>query len=82
MSEQPDDIEVTPDMLAAGFKMLVDSGVLNFDHDFDEEPTTGALLPYWGHHHWSGNEQLVADIYRAMVRARSDHGAVEVTSSI
>jgi hypothetical protein len=44
MSDQPDDIEVTPDMLAAGFKMLVDSGVLNFD----EKPITGALLPYGG----------------------------------
>jgi len=82
MSYEPDDIEVTPDMIAAGFKMLVDSGLLDLDQDSGEEPTTGALLPYAGRPRCSGNEQLVAGIYRAMVRAaRSNHGVVEVTST-
>jgi hypothetical protein len=81
MSDQPDDIEVTPDMIAAGFKMLVDSGVLDPDHDSGDEPTTGALLPYAGHPRWSGNEHLLGDIYRAMARAaRSNHGSVEIVS--
>ena len=86
MANEPDNIEVTPDMIAAGFKMLIDSCVLNLDHDFDEEPTsgrqpsTGALLPYGWRPRSAGNEQVVVDIYRAMVRARSDQAAVEVTS--
>jgi hypothetical protein len=65
MSGKPDHIEVTPDMIAAGFKMLVDSGVL--DHGTGREPLTGALLPDGSH---CSDEHLVADIYRAMIRAR------------
>jgi hypothetical protein len=80
MANEPDNIEVTPDMIAAGFKMLIDSGVLDLDYDTGREPTIGALLPY-GRPRWAGNEQVVVDIYRAMVRARSGHVAVEVTSS-
>lgn len=72
MADEPNNIEVTPDMIAAGCKMLIDSGVVDLDRD-SEVPTTGALLPYAGHPHWSGNERLVADIYRAMERARSVH---------
>jgi hypothetical protein len=81
MANEPDNIEVTPDMIAAGFKMLVDSGVLDLDYDTGREPTTAALLPYGWRPRWSGNEQLVVDIYRAMVRARSGKVAVEVASS-
>jgi hypothetical protein len=82
MANEPYTIEVTPDMIAAGFKMLVESGLLDLDDDTDRVPTTGALLPYAGHPRRSGNEQLVADIYRAMVRARSVDVAVEATSSL
>ena len=80
MANEPDIIEVTPDMIAAGFKMLVDSGVLDLEYDTSTEPTTGALLPYGWRPRWAGSEQVVADIYRAMVRARSGHVAIEVTS--
>jgi len=80
MAYEPDNIEVTPDMIAAGFKMLVDSGLLDLDLDAVGEPTTGALLPYGRRPRWSGNEQLVADIYRAMVRARSGQVAAAATS--
>jgi hypothetical protein len=45
---------ITPEMVAAGLKVLVDSGVL--DHGTGREPPTGA------------DEILVADIYRAMAR--------------
>ena len=62
-------------LIAAGFKMLVDSGVLDLDYDTGREPTTGALLPYGWRPRWPGNEQVVVDIYRAMVRARSGHVA-------
>jgi hypothetical protein len=51
------DIEVTPGMLAAGLQVLVDSGLL--DRDTGRELPTGA------------DEAIVADIYKAMVRARS-----------
>jgi hypothetical protein len=59
------DIEVTPGMLAAGLQVLVDSGVL--DQGAGRELPTGA------------DEALVADIYKAMVRARSRAAAVHVT---
>jgi hypothetical protein len=59
------DIEVTPGMLAAGLQVLVDSGVL--DQGAGRELPTGA------------DEALVADIYKAMVRARSRDAAVHVT---
>jgi hypothetical protein len=52
------DIDITPDMLAAGLQVLVDSG---------RELPTGA------------DEVLVADMYKAMVRARSRAAAVQVT---
>jgi len=52
------DIDITPDMLAAGLQVLVDSG---------RELPTGA------------DEVLVADMYKAMVRARSGDAAVQVT---
>ena len=59
------DIDITPDMLAAGLQVLVDSGVL--DRGASRELPTGA------------DEVLVADMYRAMVRARSGEAAVQVT---
>src|SRR5215470_16813125 len=59
------DIDITPDMLAAGLQVLVDSGVL--DRGAGRELPTGA------------DEVLVADIYKAMVRARSGDAAVQVT---
>ena len=52
------DIDITPDMLAAGLQVLVDSG---------RELPTGA------------DEVLVADMYKAMVRAHSRAAAVQVT---
>ncbi len=70
MYDRPEDIEVTPDMIATGFKVLVDSGVL--DHDAEGGPTTGALLPRSSHY---PDEHLVADIYRAMIRARPSDAA-------
>jgi hypothetical protein len=65
MYDSPEDIEVTPEMIATGFGVLVDSGVL--DHDSDRGPPTGALLPGSSRH---PDEHLVADIYRAMIGAR------------
>ena len=59
------DIEVTPGMLAAGLQVLVDSGV--FDQGAGRELPTGA------------DEALVADIFKAMVRARSRDAGVHVT---
>jgi hypothetical protein len=59
------DIEVTPEMLAAGLQVLVDSGVL--DQAAGTELPTGA------------DEVLVTDIYKAMARARHSAVAVEVT---
>ena len=59
------DIDITPDMLAAGLQVLVDSGVL--DRGAGRELPTGA------------DEVLVADMYKAMVRARSGDAAVQVT---
>src|SRR6267378_2190902 len=59
------DIDITPDMLAAGLQVLVDAGVL--DQGIGRELPTGA------------DEVLVADIYKAMVRARSRDAAVHVT---
>ena len=59
------DIDITPDMLASGLQVLVDSGVL--DRGAGRELPTGA------------DEVLVADMYKAMVRARSGDAAVQVT---
>jgi hypothetical protein len=59
------DVDITPDMLAAGLQVLVDSGVL--DQGAARELPTGA------------DEALVADIYKSMVRARSRAAAVHVT---
>ena len=59
------DIEVTPGMLAAGLQVFVDSGVL--DQGAGRELPTGA------------DEALVADIYKAMMRARSREATVHVT---
>ena len=59
------DIDITPDMLAAGIQVLVDSGVL--------DPGVGAELPM------GADEVLVTDIYKAMMRARSRDAAVQVT---
>jgi hypothetical protein len=59
------DINITPEMLAAGLQALVDSGVL--DQGAGRELPTGA------------DEVLVADIYKAMVRARSPVATVHVT---
>ena len=59
------DIDITLDMLAAGLQVLVDSGVL--------DQGAGRALPT------GADEVLVADIYKAMVRARSDDAAVHVT---
>ena len=59
------DIDITPDMLAAGLQVLIDSGVL--DRGAGRELPTGA------------HEVLVADVYKAMVRARSHAEAVHVT---
>ena len=59
------DIDITPDMLAAGLQVLVDSGVL--DRGASRELPTGA------------DEVLVVDIYKAMMRARSRDAAVHVT---
>ena len=59
------DIDLTPEMLAAGLQVLVDSGVL--DQGAGRELPTGA------------DEVLVTDIYKAMARARSREAAVQVT---
>jgi hypothetical protein len=59
------DIDITPDMLAAGVQVLVDSGML--DHGAARELPTGA------------DEVLVANIYKAMVGARSHAAVVHVT---
>jgi hypothetical protein len=59
------EIDITPDMLAAGLQVLVDSGAL--DRRAGRELPTGA------------DEVLVADMYKAMVRARSGDAAVHVT---
>ena len=59
------DIDITPDMLAAGLQVLVDSGVL--------VQGTGRELPT------GADEALVADIYRAMERACYGETAVLVT---
>jgi hypothetical protein len=59
------DIDITPDMLAAGLQVLVDSGVL--DQGAGRELPTGA------------DEALVADIYKAMMRAHSREATVHVT---
>jgi hypothetical protein len=58
------DIDITPDMLAAGIQVLVGSGVL--DRGAGGEAPTGA------------DELLVTDIYRAMTRVRSREAAVQV----
>jgi hypothetical protein len=58
------DIEVTPEMLAAGLQVLVDSGVL--DQGTDRELPTRA------------DEDLVADIYKAMVYAMHGDVGLEV----
>src|SRR5258708_20891611 len=57
------DIDITPDMLAAGLQVLV--GVL--DQGAGRELPTGA------------DEAIVDDIYKAMVQARSRAAAVHVT---
>jgi hypothetical protein len=59
------DVDITPDMLAAGLQVLVDSGVL--DQGPGRELPTGA------------DEVLIADIYKAMVGARSHAAVVHVT---
>ena len=59
------DIDITPDMLAAGIRVLVGSGVL--DRSAGAELATRA------------DEALVTDIYKAMTRARSREAAVQVT---
>jgi hypothetical protein len=59
------DIDITPDMLAAGLQVLVDSGVL--DRGAARELPTGA------------DEVLVANIYKAMARAHSQDATVHVT---
>jgi hypothetical protein len=59
------DIDITPDMVAAGVRVLVDSGVL--DRGAGGELATGA------------DKALVTDIYKAMTRARSREVAVQVT---
>jgi len=59
------DIDITPDMLAVGLQVLVDSGVL--DRGAGREFPTGA------------DEVLVADIYRAMARARYGDAALQIT---
>ena len=58
-------IDITSDMLTAGLQVLVDSGV--FDQGAGRELPTGA------------DEALVADIFKAMVRARSRDAGVHVT---
>jgi hypothetical protein len=59
------EIDITPDMLAVGLQVLVDSGVL--DQCPGRELPTGA------------DEVLIADIYKAMVGARSHAAVVHVT---
>jgi hypothetical protein len=59
------DVDITPDMLAAGLQVLVDSGVL--DQGAGREVPTGA------------DETLVADIYKAMARAHSQDATIHVT---
>ncbi len=59
------DTDITPDMLAAGLQVLVDSGVLY--------QGAGRELPT------EADEALVADIYRAMTRARYGNATVQVT---
>jgi hypothetical protein len=53
------ELDVTPDMLAAGLKVLRESGAI--EHPMD------------------AHEVLVANIYKAMARARSREAAVQVT---
>jgi hypothetical protein len=52
------DVDITPDMLAAGLQVLVDSGV--FDQGAGRELPTGA------------DEVLVADIFKLVVKNESD----------
>ena len=59
------EIDITPEMLAAGLQVLVDSGLL--DQGAGRELPTGA------------DEALVSDIYKAMARDRSTDAAVQVT---
>jgi hypothetical protein len=59
------DVDIAPDMLAAGLQVLVDSGVL--DRGAARELPTGADVV------------LVAAIYKAMARAWHSTAAVEVT---
>jgi hypothetical protein len=59
------DIDITPDLLAAGLQVPVDSGVL--------EQGAGRALPT------GADEVLVTDIYIAMARACSRKAAVQVT---
>jgi hypothetical protein len=59
------DVDITPDMLAAGLQVLVDSGVL--------DQGAGRALPT------GADEVLVTDIYKAMARTRSRQAAVQVT---
>ncbi len=58
------DIDITPEMLAAGLRVLRESGVL--------DRGAGRDLPT------SADEGLVADMYKAMMRARSGDAAVQV----
>jgi len=59
------EIDITPEMLAAGLQVFVDSGVL--------DQGAGRELPT------RADEVLVASIYKAMARARSGEAAVQVT---
>jgi hypothetical protein len=59
------DVDITPDMFAAGLQVFIDSGVL--ERGAGKELPTGA------------DEALVADIYKAMMRARSREATVYVT---
>jgi hypothetical protein len=59
------EIDITPEMLAAGLQVLVDSGVL--DQGAGRELPTGA------------SEALVSDIYKAMARVRSTGATIQVT---
>lgn len=66
MVTQTEIAAVTPEMIEAGVRVLIDSGVLG------TEPPTGALLPDVPRY---SDEHLVAAIYRAMISTRS--GAAE-----
>jgi hypothetical protein len=66
MSDKPDDVEVAPDTIAANFKVMVDSSVL--DQGTGREPPTGALLPDGSR---CSDEPLVADIHRALMSTRA-----------